>query len=399
MGKKLSSRRSPLHYGTPPDVVSEVAPEWAGDLASLYTSEGIAGDPNLVDHVSGLSLMPTTSTLPYWDTGQFGVGIYVPVSSGVQRTGAIRWQPQDHGGFQPLTIMWFGRWDSSSQSGANIAGYYSASGPRVHFYTTGATAANVTFRLSNTVNVAGPLVFGAFDTLVLVATMRSATDLDFGMHYLGGSGSLTGFGKIDFATSSSNVGSAAAQITAENIGHAQPTTAGFTTATMTYVYASWTRGMARDEMAALLNNPRGILRNRFFPGAYPQVATAVTGDLAATLDADTVTALGSVPVVGTLAATLAGDTVASTADVELYVTLEATLAGDVVSATGYPGEGAIGVLGDTPIILEDDAVDATATVDLFGDLAVTLDADLVAAFAVSGTNGPFERRRMVVLNP
>lgn len=124
----------------------------------------------------------------------------------------------------------------------------------------------------------------------------------------------------------------------------------------------------------------------------------VVGNLAATLAADAVAATGSVPVIGNLAATLDADTLAATATVLLSGNLAATLSDDAAAATGYPGDAVVGVVGESPIILDDDTLDATATVELLGDLAVTLDGDGLAALAIVGSNGPFTRRRMLVLN-
>ncbi|MEO3475778.1 hypothetical protein AAFN86_28260 [Roseomonas sp. CAU 1739] len=178
------------------------------------------------------------------------------------------------------------------------------------------------------------------------------------------------------------------------------------------------RGLTLAEMLDLARTADDLLIPRI--RRLPVIGGApVTGDLAATLDSDTVAATVSVPIVGTMAATLDNDTVAattsvaisgnlaatldsdtvvSTVTVPLSANLAATLDDDVVGATAYPGDGAVAVLGDTPVTLDGDTVASTVTLDLIADLAATLDGDTVAAYVIAGSNGPFTRRRMLRLS-
>lgn len=61
-------------------------------------------------------------------------------------------------------------------------------------------------------------------------------------------------------------------------------------------------------------------------------------------------------------------------------------------------EGTVPLAGALAVTLDDVTLDATGTLSVIGDVAVTLDDVALTAFAVSGTNGPFARRRMLILN-
>jgi hypothetical protein len=102
-----------------------------------------------------------------------------------------------------------------------------------------------------------------------------------------------------------------------------------------------------------------------------------SGDLAITEDADTLDGSVFVPTSGLL-----------------DVTEEA----DALVASGQVGFGVSGSLGDVAIDEGDDTLAATGTIAAAGDLTVTEDADVLAAIGLAGSNGPFVRRRMLILN-
>jgi hypothetical protein len=395
-------RRSPGLYSTPQAGAIRPAAQWAHDLASLYVPQAGHNNPRLVDEVSGVEMAPFTSEAPRWDTGHAGAGINVPLNSGLQRTSGIRWQPQSHGGFQPVTIMWFGVVLSIGASGANIGGYYSAGGPRCHFYISssgGALSLFATLRLSSDVNVSSGTTVGVNDTAVLVATMRSATDHEVGARYVTGfgGGSLTTPGAITLQTSSANAGTAAAPVAAENIGHAQPTAAGFTTNTITFLHASWTRGMTRPELVALLADPMALLDHPPPVRRYYSVPSlGSTGTLEVTEGSDSLEAGGIVEAVGALTVTEQADAIEASGQVDIFGALAETEGDDaLVAAAAQVGGGVLGLLS---IGEEDDALEGGGVVEAAGSLEVVENEDGLIAVAVVGAFGPFTRRPFLVLN-
>lgn len=341
---------------------------------------------------SGAPLVPDTASTVVASTLSYGQATHNTSNySRLTRSTASLWNPQGAGGYAPATIMWCGAVVSVEQSGTNIYSIGSTDSNRIGLANSGGVWVGLV-GLGGTTRVltSSQTMFTGAVPFIAIMTTRTATDHKLFVRRMD-------TGETTTATSASSIGSAGA-VSAEVIGGSYAYPSQFRAELKTHRALALNRGLLDEEAVALLNEPwAGLEAARTFLG-YAPPNTAVIGDLAVTLDSDTVAATASVPIVGNLAVTLASDTVDATTTVQISGNLAVTLADDVVSATGYPGDGAVGVLGDTPILLDDDVVAATVTVDLYGDLGVTLADDVVAAFVVSGSNGPFVRRRMVVLN-
>lgn len=158
-----------------------------------------------------------------------------------------------------------------------------------------------------------------------------------------------------------------------------------------------------DEVVMLTwDNTKGITGQNFTWGSI-WVYTAprsdgVTGDLDVTAADAVLAATGSQPLVGTLTVTAADASLEAAGEVFVYGDLDAATADAALIASGVSGAGVIGSLGELSLFTDDAVLVATGAVDVLGDLDVVAEDAGLAAFAFVGSNGPFERRRVMLLN-